>query len=781
MTSSGDPLVPRHSDALITRRYGLYVICLVIACVGGPLVFGRSYIYPGHETTFSPSEFQPVGYFSRDPMGQFAELAFARFSTEAIRSGEIPYWNPYTGLGLPFLADQPMSALFAPQNWLRVVLPPTLWDVIFVLNILIGSYCLFRWLTLSGLDPEAAAVGALSWWALGTTQIYFNVPSIVNVVTALPVALFGIEAQARNHGSRQGRVLTAVGAFGVVVGGHVTVTFICGIFLITYLAVRTLVGGGVKTGGRAVLWLAIGVLVAACQWLPFVEYLRFRGNTLPDYTQVRFLLVHLPALVVPSVYGFLNSVEPPVPGGVSLGNYSSLGWISPAIGILLIPGLVVGFRRSLVGSACLGAALVCYAWSFGLPVLQHASNALPFLNRIQGNYFPLVANVALPFFVAQGFRWIRDGGRRRAPVAMLAWLTLMVAALICAAALVRPASGSVTDTLDLFVRRSWPSWAWMIVTVIAWMAFAPRANEVDRFTFWTGVVVFGAVAFYPWAGASLRKEAFAASAAALFLLLAIVRVGRRFDIEALRLALVTLLLFVVHGVVTFSGTGLPKRHELLATATYPGFLRSELTGTTQRAYGILGYLFPNRGPVERIATLNTLVAMVPLQVEKFMEVLDEKQSGVQLLGLAPVPPVGHDSATAAVLQNRSLWNYIGSRFIVAPLDGFVDRILPGSAFEVRDGWPGDGSVPMQLPARGTNTAGNTWSIVCGGDDWQAVVVRVGTYGGATAQGELDLELRGNDERVLARTHLDGGRVQDSGFATLFVGRPFCRANDTLRL
>ena len=210
-------------------------------------------------------------------------------------------------------------------------------------------------------------------------------------------------------------------------------------------------------------------------------------------------------------------------------------------------------------------------------------------------------------------------------------------------------------------------------------------------------------------------------------------------------------------------------------------LRSELDGTSQRAYGILGYLFPNAGPAERVATVNTLVSMLPMQVERFMQVLDQKQFAVQLLGLVPRPAVGHDSATAAVLQNRSVWNYVGSRFIVAPLDGFVDRILPGSVFEVRGGWPGDGSVPIALPARRADTAGNTWSIVCGGDDWEAVVVKLGTYNGAAAQGELDLELLGNREKVLASTHLAAARVQDAGFAMLFVGRPFCQANDTLRL
>src|ERR1035441_4193744 len=40
----------------------------------------------------------------------------------AIRAGELPLWNPYAGLGRPFLAD-PETAVFYPPNWVFVVLP----------------------------------------------------------------------------------------------------------------------------------------------------------------------------------------------------------------------------------------------------------------------------------------------------------------------------------------------------------------------------------------------------------------------------------------------------------------------------------------------------------------------------------------------------------------------------------------------------------------------------------------------------------------------------------
>ena len=44
------------------------------------------------------------------------------FLRTSIRAGGLPLWNPYAGLGRPFLAD-PETAAFYPPNWVFVVLP----------------------------------------------------------------------------------------------------------------------------------------------------------------------------------------------------------------------------------------------------------------------------------------------------------------------------------------------------------------------------------------------------------------------------------------------------------------------------------------------------------------------------------------------------------------------------------------------------------------------------------------------------------------------------------
>src|SRR2546425_6892189 len=70
------------------------------------------------------------GYFSRDPTGGVIELAYAGFSRAEILKGRIPLWSPYQSLGHPFIAVIPSSAVFAPLNVLRLLVPSAYWDSI---------------------------------------------------------------------------------------------------------------------------------------------------------------------------------------------------------------------------------------------------------------------------------------------------------------------------------------------------------------------------------------------------------------------------------------------------------------------------------------------------------------------------------------------------------------------------------------------------------------------------------------------------------------------------
>src|SRR5712692_6121345 len=97
------------------------------------------------------------------------------FFATAIRSGELPLWDPYTSGGQPYLAS-PGNFAFHPTNLLYLVLPPIVaFNWIMVLHVAacaVFAYWLARTIQLS--QPAAfvtGAVFALSGFALSTLNL----------------------------------------------------------------------------------------------------------------------------------------------------------------------------------------------------------------------------------------------------------------------------------------------------------------------------------------------------------------------------------------------------------------------------------------------------------------------------------------------------------------------------------------------------------------------------------------------------------------------------------
>jgi hypothetical protein len=122
-----------------------------------------------------------LGYYSADPTGCAIELSYAAFSKKQLLEGHIPLWSPYQGFGHPFLPDVLLSALFAPLNAFRLILPTKYWSFVFILNLLVGCYSVFLLCRSYRLSTSSSMIAALTYAALGTTQIYLIVSSITLV------------------------------------------------------------------------------------------------------------------------------------------------------------------------------------------------------------------------------------------------------------------------------------------------------------------------------------------------------------------------------------------------------------------------------------------------------------------------------------------------------------------------------------------------------------------------------------------------------------------------
>lgn len=104
-------------------------ILLMLLSVNSAVFFGGRTLLP---LTSSPGLLlPPYGYTgpaadyltTLDPLGSLNHsYAYDVYAERTLRQGELPLWNPYQGLGQPFMANS-LSAVFYPLNWFHLLLP----------------------------------------------------------------------------------------------------------------------------------------------------------------------------------------------------------------------------------------------------------------------------------------------------------------------------------------------------------------------------------------------------------------------------------------------------------------------------------------------------------------------------------------------------------------------------------------------------------------------------------------------------------------------------------
>jgi len=93
-----------------------------------------------------------------DPNNGFQTEALGVRAAQDWVNGEVPWWNPYTGIGMPLAAEYQASAFFPPT--LLLLLPRGMVLLQMSLQILAGwgTYCLLRQMGLSRLAATTGGV-----------------------------------------------------------------------------------------------------------------------------------------------------------------------------------------------------------------------------------------------------------------------------------------------------------------------------------------------------------------------------------------------------------------------------------------------------------------------------------------------------------------------------------------------------------------------------------------------------------------------------------------------
>ena len=363
-----------------------------------------------------------------DPNVGWTNQALGHLAAHDWLTGRVPWWNPYSGIGLPLAGEMQPSALFLPFI-LLLILPHGLFWLEYAMQVLAGvaTYALLRHLDCSRF---AALTGGLLY-ALSGTFVIVPGESMLNVIPFLPVLLLGIENARFPATARLGVVLVALGIGFSLLGGFPEAAFIDGLLALVWTVCR-----GIETEGRIGFLLRIGLggiaglAIAAPQLVAFFDFV----------AESDVFANHGMGVVSIPLQGFAPIVFPDVFGPISNPHTTALlsGIFGAEGGFLGLPLLFAGclgawiWREHVLKLGLLLWLVLCAGKLFGFPPIMSAMNLIPFMKQTEFIRYA-AASWEMPaiIFAAIATDRIRDGGRG---VAVPAVVTAFLAALAIAAA-----------------------------------------------------------------------------------------------------------------------------------------------------------------------------------------------------------------------------------------------------------------------------------------------------------------------------------------------------------
>ena len=219
------------------------------------------------------------------------------FTGRAMKSGELPLWNPYSFAGHPFLANGQNGVLYPPRAYLSLVTTPSsAHDWLVLSHMLLGAILMFLLLSKNRVSFGASLFGAVAWMLNSFMLSWMALEHFVVIEAWLPLALLAAQRVAR--GSLKAAVGFAVLLALLFIGGNLLFVELCFLMLGSYvgwlmfrrwLRYRRLPKGVL---GRRLLWdssiLAIVMILfiglIAVQLLPTLDVLRTMERAPLNYT-----------------------------------------------------------------------------------------------------------------------------------------------------------------------------------------------------------------------------------------------------------------------------------------------------------------------------------------------------------------------------------------------------------------------------------------------------------------------------------------------------------------
>lgn len=330
------------------------------------------------------------------------------FLRDELRSGRLPFWNPFQSAGTPLWANGQSAVLF-PLHLLVALLPLEVglvllaWARVVIAGL--GIVVLARALGIGSIGSLAAALS----WCLGGRMAAFLLYPMANAMALLPWTLWAAEGIAQRRRHALVHLATAAGL--QLLGGH------------PETAAYSAVAGGLWVLARSDGWRrlpalaggwALGAMLAAVQIVPLLVYLpttaRWQAETGGGALGFAQLLPVWSRILLPNALG--SPAE-----GTWFGPFNEVA-TAGFLGVLVVPLVLVvafGRGRSPNDIRLLVLTVVCGAVAYSLPGIHELHRHLPIIGKGLAHSALPVFQLGLVLLAGLGLdRWLN--GTQRTPV-----------------------------------------------------------------------------------------------------------------------------------------------------------------------------------------------------------------------------------------------------------------------------------------------------------------------------------------------------------------------------
>ncbi len=715
-------------NSFLQRGKAIILLLLMFVGVNSVVFFGGRTLLP---ITSTPGIMMPpYGYTGPsadslttiDPWASMnQDYPFDAYTARNIRRGIIPFWDPYQGLGQPFLANG-ISAVFYPLSWLHVILPHAWWDVVYMLNWFLAAVFLYMYLRLVNVHSEAALVGGATIFASGFFQSYLLLREVPAVAAWWPLLLYGIERAIREPAWHLRHLVLAVAVYCSITGGQPEVTFLSLFVVLVYGMMRLAMEPRQAWQRlRAVMpGTLAGLFLAAPLWVNFVQY-AFTAHSAHQAGSAMGQLLHLAfttaaTYIFPYLYGRMHTMTFGLIDGWNWNLYP--GWL-PATGLFLaLVSLATVIKKPChLGAGFLwGVAGITAAKIWGIPGIN-ALGRLPLFERIMfPRYAAFLLTFALAGLTAVGARTVSKFAARQWRIWLGIWVvliaTLFAMSLHPIWPIVQQSVVGSPPVLTLVVFGGL-GLAWAIVGPLGlwWLIFCrPHERQFLYFVAALGILLQGAA--YAPAGYSSPTYAILSAICLSLYVVVVLGIGLVRTIQPGRFLIVTGFLCLALpplGTALVASHGLAARYNPLTPAPYLNRLTVVQSSNLYRSYS-LGYaLQANFAAPFAITSLNNIGPIMPTDSAAFMRrYLDRGAAPSIFLGLS-------SQNLAEFWHNKRYFDLIGVRYLITHATDPRPTLYDTEAFSTKKD-----AAPLLQPLE--------TSIVCPTDTLSSIQVLLGTYG-----------------------------------------------------